>query len=305
MRTQTLVGWQFWTDVRFTGKWKIQRCANTPHHRLIDENEICRAWGSIDQCQRILDEKVADGTVQKNQGPIVIVIHGLMRTSGSMDRLADYLADRGNYSAVSFQYASTRDVVSQHAADLRHLIDHLGPDVTEINFVTHSLGGIVLRQYLADATDVAAGHQGDARIRRIVMLGPPNQGSKLARILKNNLIFKIVAGAGGGELSNSWKHLESHLATPNCSFGIIAGGQTESHKIGNVFLPGRDDMVIRVDETRLAGADDFIVLPLFHATMMRQPQVMQATLRFLKDGYFISDAQRHALPRVEEVTPIE
>ena len=155
---------------------------------------------------------------------------------------------------------------------------------------------------LGDEIERTEGHRADPRIKRIVMLAPPNNGAKLAQLLADNKLFKSIAGPTGAELGPHWAELEKHLAIPTCEFGIIAGGRDEAHSDGkgdehgrNPLLQGDDDLIVAVPETKLPGASDFLVLPALHAFMMDEPKVQEATLSFLLHGYFESADRRHPL----------
>ena len=176
------------------------------------------------------------------------------------------------------------------------MIDSLGSGVTEINFVAHSLGNIVVRRYLFDTTDATTQRQGDPRIKRMVMIGPPNNGSQLATFLSDSLVFNAIAGPSGTQMGDKWKYLEKTLAVPQFEFGIIAGGQADGSKLTNILVSGPDDFTVGVEETKLDGASDFLVRPLLHSTMMKQPVTLKATLSFLQKGYFISEDQRQPIP---------
>ncbi|MDA7929143.1 alpha/beta hydrolase [Mariniblastus sp.] len=290
---KTLGGMQFWTDVKHSNGWRIQQNSETGHFRLIDPNAVRFAFGSRQQCDAAFSEIALEEKIRPLKGRIVILLHGLMRTNASMAPLGEHLRKNGGFEIVNFQYASTRKRVEDHAKALSQVIDNLGSEVTEINFVGHSLGNIVVRRYLGDqaTTDQPV----DQRIKRMVMLGPPNQGSRMARLLKSSLSFKVIAGASGAELSNSWRQLEPTLATPEFEFAIIAGGQTDKSKLNNVLLTGKDDFTVSVEETKLIGANDFQVRPLIHTTMMKDKRVFQDTLRFFENGYFRSESTRNPL----------
>ncbi len=285
-KTKTFGGQQFWTDLRHVGGWRIQVNSETEHHRMIDPKSVRHAWGNQLHCQQALDQKVADGAANQAAGKVIVLLHGLIRTKSSMQPLANYTAKNGDYTTINFQYASTRNQIGEHAAALKSVIDQLGPNVTEIYFVCHSLGNIVVRRYLGDNTDQASGQQGDARIRRMVMIGPPNQGSRMARILKTSFLFQQIAGASGMELGRTWNKLEPTLATPSFEFGIVAGGQETDKNYSNFILKGKDDFTVSLEEAKLVGASDLFVRPLLHSTMMHQSEVMQATLSFIEHGYF-------------------
>ena len=308
LRTKTLGGMQFWTDVRSVQNWRIQRNVKTGHHRLLDPTNLRHAWGNRPHCDLKMNELITAGTVKPHRGKVVIVLHGMIRTRNSMQALTAHLSRSGEYEVINFQYASTREKVAKHSADLKQLVDSLGEEVTEINFVGHSLGNIVVRHYLGLNQSAAdkriATVQGDKRIKRIVMIGPPNQGSKLARTLNNSALYKAIAGASGTQLSDAkqWEQLKPELATPQVEFGIIAGGQDEG-AMTNFVLNGKDDFTVAVEETKLPGASDFLVHPLLHGTMMHQEVTLDATLNFFRHGYFNTKETKNPLPREEKGNP--
>ncbi len=290
---KTLGGMQFWTDVKNFSGWRIQQNSETDHFRLIDPTAVRFAFGTRQQCEVALSKITIAEKIRPLKGKIVILLHGLMRTNASMAPLGEYLKENGGFEIVNFQYASTRKRVEDHAKALQQVIDNLGSDVTEINFVGHSLGNIVVRRYLGDQTN--SRQKIDPRIQRMVMLGPPNQGSRMARLLRSSLSFKVLAGVSGGELSNAWDQLEPTLATPEFEFAIIAGGQVGQSKFNNILLTGKDDFTVSVDETKLIGASDFQIRPLIHTTMMKDKEVFQGTLRFFENGYLRSESSRNPL----------
>lgn len=300
--TKTLGGQQFWTDLRYVGGWRIQANSETGHCRLLDPKNVRRGWGNLAHCNVLLDRFVVEGKAKLCSGKVVIVLHGLIRTSKSMAPMATFLNEKGKYTTVNFQYASTRKSVGDHAVALKSLIDNLGPDVTEINFVGHSLGNIVVRRYLGDTTDPVTGRQGDPRVKRIVMIGPPNQGSRMARLLKSSLLFNTIAGVSGSDLSRGWEKLKPTLATPKMEFGIIAGGQKTDKNWSNFVLKGKDDFTVSLEEAKLVGASDLMVKPLLHSTMMHQPVVLEGALSFFQNGYFESADLKTAITN-EQAAP--
>lgn len=294
-KVATLGGTQYWTDVHVYGDWRIQHNSYWGHHRLIDDKNVRQAWGTKKACQTELDARIKNGKVKAYSGKVVIVLHGLCRSWKSMNPMAEHLKSSG-YQVINFRYASSREEVAVHASRLRSVINGLPSGVTEINFVAHSLGNIVIRHYVADCNQ-SKSMDVDPRINRMVMLGPPNQGSRMARLLKNSVAFKLVTGASGAQLSTGFKELEKDLATPAFQFGIVAGNRgDEDSPWGNILLPGPDDFTVSTQETMLAGATDFLVRPLLHTTMMNQEEVLESTTRFLESGHFVS---------ADKVNPIE
>ncbi len=288
--TPTLGGKQFWADELFFHDWHIQRNVFTGHYRLLDGYNLRHAWGTFDECRTKLELIKRDRKLPPMQGPAVLVLHGLFRTPTSMNSLCRYLREEGGYTVFNVSYPTTRGTVADHARSLASIVENL-EGIDELNFVGHSLGNLVVRHYLADQTRPEVGITPDARIGRIVMLGPPNQGAEIAEALGTVGLFHSLAGASATQLSN-WQQLESHLATPTCEFGIVAGGRGADRGF-NPWLTGDNDLVVGVEATRLPGATDFAVLPVLHSFMMNDAAVQQYTLRFLKYGFFISaDARR-------------
>ena len=293
-KTATLGGTQFWTDVRVEGGWRVQRNNYFGHFRLLDEKDIRQAWGDEAACNAELQKNLKSGIVKPYSGKVVILLHGLCRTWRSMEPLAEYLESQG-YTAIHFRYASSREQVGEHARYLKRVIGELTPEVTEINFVGHSLGNIVVRHYVADCNKSKILNL-DPRIGRMVMIGPPNQGSRMARLLKNSAGFKLIAGASGAELSLGWEELSKNLATPEFEFGIIAGNYgSDGAPLNNFLLSGENDFTVSKWETMLPGADDFLVRQLVHSTMMHQTKVLEATTQFLEKGYFISKERKRPI----------
>ena len=287
LQTSTFGGIQFWTDVRIAGGWRIQQNTYSNHYRLLNDANVRQAWGNEKACVAELEKQLMSGVVKPYQGKVVILLHGLCRSWKSMKPMAEHLETEG-YQAIPFRYASSRKRVADHARYLSQVIAALPSDVTEINFAGHSLGNIVVRHYVADCNKSKT-LKLDPRINRMVMLGPPNQGSRMARLLKNSFAFKMIAGASGAELSIGWEQLSKNLATPEFEFGIIAGGYGDKDSpMSNILLPGPDDFTVSEKETLLVGADDFLVKPLLHSTMMRQAEVLESTTRFLQEGFFVA-----------------
>jgi pimeloyl-ACP methyl ester carboxylesterase len=291
--TKTMGGRQFWTDMAHLDGWRIQHNHVTGHHRLLDAENIRHAWGNLEHCQQELRAAANRNRLQPYSGKVVILLHGLVRSHASMKTMEKHLQDNG-YQTLNFQYASSRGTIGDHAKALERIIGQLDENVTEINFVAHSLGNLVTRHYLHNTLDQVTGNQGDSRIARMVMLGPPNQGSRMARLVKSSMIFSIVAGSSGTQLSTTWEQVEPLLATPQFEFGILAGGQA-NNDLSNILLEGKDDFTVSVEETKLPGAHDFVVRQLNHTTMMQRPESLKLTLSFLQNGYFVDEASRTPL----------
>lgn len=285
----TMGGRQFWADELLFHSWRIQRNVITHHCRLLDENNLRHASGSYEKCLAVLQDVKRKRKLPPMEGRAVVLLHGLARSRSSMAKLSKQLQDAG-FSVFDVGYPSTRRGVSDHARALAGIIDNLD-GIEEINFVGYSLGNIVIRHYLADQTDEESGRRPDPRIKRFVMIGPPNHGSIAATSFADNQLFATIAGKAGQQLGPEWVWLESDLATPQCEFGIVAGGLGNEQGF-NPLLPGDDDGIVTLVSTRLAGASDFSLVPVWHSFLSTDSRVIKRTLCFLQNGYFVSAQSR-------------
>ena len=156
---------------------------------------------------------------------------------------------------------------------------------TTIHFVTHSLGGILVRSYLAQHTVPELG--------RVVMLAPPNQGSEVVDRLGRRWLFQAINGPAGGELGTGGDALPNRLGPVKFCLGVIAGNRSLNW-INSRFIPGRDDGKVSVERTQIAGMTDHLVLPTTHPFIMKNRRVIRQTIQFLRTGAF--DHGRSANP---------
>ena len=284
----------FWTDEGVWGSWRIQRHGASGVYRLWNEQAGDCYRGSYETCRLELQRRVPLAQLQPPQGRVVILLHGLVRSRDAMDPFARYLHEKSDFHVINVAYASTYGEIETHANSLARVVENLGA-VSELNFVTHSMGGLVLRRYLHMPP-------GPPRVqpRRVVMLAPPNQGSQLARRFRDNRWMRGVWGQSALEIA-AWEPLAKVLATP-AEFGIIAG-KLASLGGGNPLVDGWDDGVVSIDETRLNGARDFLLLPVSHGSILEDSNVHESTLRFLNEGCFLSEAQRQPIPATQSAKP--
>jgi len=304
----TLGGKQFWADELLFHQWRIQRNVYTEHCRLLDGRNLRHASGTYDECLAVLEQIKKDRRLPPMKGKAVVVLHGLGRSRASMESLCQFLREQGGYKVFNGEYPSTRSDMAEHARKLRHIVNNLH-GIEEINFVGHSMGNIVIRHYLGDlarqdptkqsANAAAADRHAKMRFGRFVMLAPPNQGALLAATFADNFLFKEIAGDAGQQLGRDWPELEKRLAMPDFQFGIIAGGKGND-KGYNPILVGDNDGVISIETAKLAGAHDFVRLPLLHSFIMDNAKAQQYVLCFLQHGYFISAGERHPLEKREK-----
>ena len=266
-----------WTDEVVRHDWRLQRRPGTDECRLLDARDRVVCTGDDAACRVALEAHAAAGQVPAVRGPTVILLHGLGEGRDSMRPLAEHLRTALDATVLSFGYASVKADIDAHARALASVVAGLD-GVDHISFVGHSLGNLVVRRWMAVARADEL-----ARAHRMVMLGPPNQGSDLARMAGSIRGLAARAEGAARDLAVDWDAVAPRLAVPPCDFAIVAGGRGDEEGYSPL-LTGDDDAVVRVAETRLSGAAGFLVLPVHHAAMMRHEEVQRATAAFLATG---------------------
>lgn len=210
----------------------------------------------------------------------VVLLHGLNRSWRAMRPMAEALQEAG-FSTTNVDYPSQSGKIEEIApvAVGLGLHDCRETGATRIHFVTHSLGGILLRYQNKQDPIPDLG--------RVVMLAPPNQGSEIIDKTRDWPGFEMFTGDAGAELGTDADSMPSRLGPVDFELGVIAGTGT-INVFGSAMLPNPDDGKVSVASTKVGGMDDFLLVGNSHRYITRSDVVIRNTESFLRNGWFLT-----------------
>lgn len=237
-----------------------------------------QASDSSDQANHTNDDSAAATKSTEH----VILLHGLCRTTRCMNRLDRTLSADG-YTVHNVGYPSRK-----HDAETL-IVEHIAPAIErtreagakQIHVVAHSLGAILIRLYSRDYDT--------SDIGRVVMLGPPNQGSEIVDKLAHLSFYQWLNGPVGGQLGTNVESLPKALGPVDFETGVIAGNRS-INLILSRFLKGIDDGKVSVENTKVEGASDHRIIPCSHPYLMSNRHSIQHVRHFLAHGEFVYEA---------------
>jgi pimeloyl-ACP methyl ester carboxylesterase len=216
----------------------------------------------------------------------VILLHGLLRTDTSMQTMEERLRDAG-FTVVNVDYpsrsASVQALSEKAIGDA--LQDARLEQCEKIHFVTHSLGGIMVRSYLK--------HHKETRLGRVVMLCPPNRGSEVVDVIGDWWLFRKVFGPAGCELGTDNASVPNTLGAVDFELGVIAGDRSID-PIGSAMIEGPDDGRVSIERTRIEGMAEHTVVHATHPFITKNDAVIEKTILFLTTGSFTPEKSRSA-----------
>jgi pimeloyl-ACP methyl ester carboxylesterase len=210
----------------------------------------------------------------------VVLLHGLGRTHLSMRKMAS-AAEAAGYVTVNVDYSSRAKRIEALAAEAvpQGLQRCREAGAAPVHFVTHSMGGIVVRYFLEKHAVPVLG--------RVVMLSPPNQGSEAADSLLEDKAYRWINGPAGQQLGTGPDGIAARLGPVDYPVGIIAGNE---HSFFDAWLsrriPGENDGKVSVERAKVAGMSDFLVLAAAHSFIMNDGEAIAQALHFLAHGRF-------------------
>ncbi len=199
----------------------------------------------------------------------IVLVHGLWMNGAAMLPLG-WLLSRCDFDVVRFSYASISDGLEYNADRLASLCRE--QETEPLHLVGHSLGGLLILAALERNKDL--------KVQRVVLIGSPYAGISAAVALARSPIGEKVLG----RTLNDWMRMPRPSLPNRAELGVIAGNVPFG--LGRLVarLPKPNDGVVLVEETRVPGAKDSIVLHINHTGMLVSPAVARATCAFLRNG---------------------
>ena len=222
--------------------------------------------------------RVVSTDTQKINAECVVLLHGLAKSSRSMNKVEDALLASG-FSTVNIDYPSREkpiDLLAQEAIP-NGIAGCRAQSAERIHFVTHSMGAILVRQYLAENEFRELG--------RVVMLSPPNQGTVVIDRLEGFPGFARIVGPAGAQLGTNGESVPRQLGPVNFDVGIIAGDKS-INLIFSRIIPGEDDSMVSIESAKIEGMSDFLILHETHLGITRSEESISQIIRFLMNGEF-------------------
>ncbi len=217
-------------------------------------------------------------SAEEENREFVVLLHGLSRTSRSMRPIKKALEKNG-FSTFNLNYPSRKKPIEELSEFVLEKINRNFSDtpVHTLHFVTHSMGGIILRQIMKLSPLPNLG--------RVVMLGPPNQGSEIIDRLGPFKLIPLINGPACLQLGTSSDGFIQSLGPVKFDLGVIAGNRSINPFL-SFLIPGVDDGKVSVERTKVEGMNDFLEVPRSHSFMMGNQTIQKETIYFLKNGHF-------------------
>ncbi len=194
----------------------------------------------------------------------VVLAHGLGRSARSMEKPARALSEMG-YDTINLDYPSRSDTIQNLSEKyIGEAIERMCTDLRrKIHFLTHSMGGMMVRYYLSQNIVPNLG--------RVVMLAPPSKGSKYADRYSKYRISPFIFGRALRQMTSETESMPNTLPEPDYEIGIIAG---------------LHDGKVTIQQTRLNSMTDFLIVPETHTFIMNSEEVIDAADNFFTVAKF-------------------
>lgn len=275
----TFGGLQFWEDVVFAKKWRIQRNYFTKQCRLLDAWNIKRHSGTLESCRTALDKYLKMHQLNQRPQSIIIFIHGLGETRYRFAKMAKHLEGAG-YDSAMISYPSTRRTMLENIKVFEDLLSNL-TYVTEISFITSGTGGLIAREILNRDSE----WKKNMPVRTVIQINPPNRSSRFTAMLGKYRIARKILGPmlKFCESANLEKVPSFEQGT---NLGIICTHNIFADKVKNLLSANIKELLPKKDDSFLIGTKDAINLATKTTNPCADKKVIAACISFLRGNSF-------------------
>ncbi len=274
----TLGGSQFWEDVFFYQKWRIQRHCRSKIYRLLDSWDIRRAQGSFEDCRKAFVKFIEVYEIPRQSGELVILLHGLGETKSMFRSLWQGLTEKG-YNVASINYPSTQKTMRYHIRQLEFFLTHC-EDVSKVSFITKGAGCLLLRMLVANTY----GWQEKFKINKVININPINRGSDLFDLMSRFKIFNFIFGPMLKESAPGAAQSVSKLPA-DVQIGLIFC-QTWRDKILNPIIERFKGFELKTEAAEKKFGNESIRIDNTYYNIFNNPDLIAACVNFLKNGKF-------------------
>lgn len=274
----TLGGKQFWEDVFYYQKWRIQRHYRTRKYRLLDNWDICRATGTFEECRAAFVKLIEVFELPRQSGNLVILLHGLGESKGIFKPLWKALENQG-YNVAAINYPSTRKSIRAHIDQLDFFLTHT-EDVKEVSFITKGTSCLLLR-YLLNASFA---WNKKFTIGKIINVNPTNLGSDACAAMSHSKILKFIFGPALKECAPVDVN-----KVPKLPQGIPLGlifCETHKDKLLKPLVKRFEGIKVPGDLTEEDFSRQNIHIKNSHINIFDNPDVVESCIHFLNKGTF-------------------
>ena len=274
----TCGGSQFWEDVFYYQKWRIQRNCHSKIYRLLDNWDIKRAQGSFEECRKAFIKYIEVYEIPRQRGELVILLHGLGETKTVFKNLWKKLTEEG-YNVAAINYPSTRKPIKYHIRQLEFFLNHC-EDVSKVSFITKGSGCLLLRKLISDTY----GWQDNFKIDKIINVNPINCGSDsfeiMSRFAPCNWLFGPMLKDCSPQNAQSFSKLPESI-----NLGVVFC-ETWMEKLLNPLLEKFKSLPLKNEINENNFSDNVVNIKNTYYNIFNNPYVVKECIHFLKHGEF-------------------
>lgn len=274
----TLGGSQLWEDVFFYQKWRIQRHYRSKKYRLLDNWDIRRASGTFEDCRKAFVKFIEVYEIPRQQGELIILLHGLAQTKNIFRPLLKELNKKG-FNVAAINYPSTKKSIENINKQLEFFLTHC-EDITKVSFITQGTGCLILR----DLISKSYGWQEKFKLNKVININPINCGSDFFELLSRCKIFSLIFGPLLKEATPNSARSISKLPT-DINLGLIFC-DTWLTRLLKPITNKFKSVKLKSDTVETDFSDKTIYIKNKDYNIFNNPNTISACLNFLSKGSF-------------------